>query len=125
MELTSLAILARLIDENHFPIRTAQLLENENIEFQIARDPRHVAGYDQVHQVVFPARQHEHSIEFRPIAVAAGVSPISEDLHDRDCTIRTQLPGVGLLLVDRSQVLRLFIGRDAAVNICASPIISI
>ena len=74
MELTSLAILARLMDERHFYTRTAQLLENENIEFQIARDPRHVAGYDQVHQVGFPARQHEHSIEFRPIAVAAGVS---------------------------------------------------
>jgi hypothetical protein len=125
MELTSLAILARLMDERHFHTRTAQLLENENIEFQIARDPRHVAGYDQVHRVVFPARQHKNSIELRPIAITAGVSPISEDLHDHDCTIRTQFPGVGLLLRDRTRLLRLSMRRGAAVNICASAMISL
>lgn len=125
MELTSLAILARLMDERHFHTLTAQLLENENIEIQIARDPRHVAGYDQVHRVVFPARQHENSIEFRPIAIAAGVSPISEDLHDRDCTIRTQFPSVGLLLGDRTRPLCLSMSRGAAVNIYAFAMISL
>ena len=69
--------------------------------------------------MVVAARQHEHAIEFRPVAIAAADAPISEDANNLDAPILAQLPGVGLLLVDRSQVFRLFIGRDAAVDICA------
>ena len=119
MQPISMAVLERLIDKRHFHLRTAQLIVNADAELKVARDARHGAGHDRVHLMVFPTREHEHAVDFRPVAIAAIEAPISEDADDGDAPILTQLPSVGLLLVAQSQLLRLCISRDAAVNICA------
>ena len=71
MQPISMAVLERLIDKRHFHLRTAQLIVNADAELKVARDARHGAGHDRVHLMVFPTREHEHAVDFRPVAIAA------------------------------------------------------